>query len=83
MQPQDSNQTPTQAPAPTPDSTPPLSPTPPSAGDQKPVGKGYGKRPLWQWIVLYVIIGAIVYGLIYWFFFRNTGSTTTGSGGIY
>ncbi|MCL5784876.1 MAG: hypothetical protein M1142_06015 [Patescibacteria group bacterium] len=25
----------------------------------------YGKRPLWQWIVIYLIIGAIIYGLIY------------------
>lgn len=28
---------------------------------------GYGKRPLWQWIVLYVVLGAIVYGAIYYF----------------
>ncbi len=35
---------------------------------------GYGKRPLWQWIVLYVIVGVIVYGLIYYFFFAKTGS---------
>lgn len=42
---------------------------------QKP-NKGYGKRPLWQWIVLYVIIGAIVYGLIYYFFFYHSGSNT-------
>lgn len=38
--------------------------------------KGYGKRPLWQWIVLYVIIGAIVYGLIYYFFFYHNGNST-------
>ncbi len=30
--------------------------------------KAYGKRPLWQWIVIYLIIAAIVYGLIYYFF---------------
>lgn len=29
---------------------------------------GYGKRPLWQWIALYVVVGAIVYGLIYLLF---------------
>ncbi len=28
---------------------------------------GYGKRPMWQWVVLYVVIAAIVYGLIYYF----------------
>ena len=43
---------------------------------QKP-SKGYGKRPLWQWILIYVVIAIIVYGLIYYFFIRNTG----GSGG--
>lgn len=32
---------------------------------------GYGKRPLWQWILLYVIIAAVAYGLIYYFFFAN------------
>lgn len=48
-------------------------PSQPSPAPQKPSG-GYGKRPLWQWIVLYVIIGAIVYGLIYYFFFmKSTG----------
>lgn len=30
---------------------------------EKPTG--YKKRPLWQWVALYVIIGGIVYALIY------------------
>jgi plastocyanin len=30
-------------------------------------GGGYGKRPLWQWIVIYVIFAVVVYGLIYYF----------------
>jgi len=30
---------------------------------------GYGKRPLWQWVVLYVVIGGIVYAAGYYFFF--------------
>lgn len=34
---------------------------------------GYGKRPLWQWIVLYVVVGAIVYAVIYWLFFAQSG----------
>ncbi|MDP3997256.1 MAG: hypothetical protein Q8P73_02015 [bacterium] len=39
--------------------------------DQKPV-RGYGKRPLWQWILIYVVIGAMVYFVIYYFSFgRN------------
>lgn len=29
--------------------------------------EGYGKRPLWQWIVIYLIIGTVVYALIYFF----------------
>lgn len=36
-------------------------------------GYGYGKRPLWQWIVIYLVIGAIAYGLIYYFFFAPKG----------
>lgn len=39
--------------------------------NQKPTN-GYGKRPLWQWIVLYIIIGAVVYSLIYLLFFRHS-----------
>jgi predicted lipoprotein with Yx(FWY)xxD motif len=27
---------------------------------------GYGKRPLWQWIVLYLAIGGILYALVYY-----------------
>lgn len=33
--------------------------------------KGYGKRPLWQWAVIYLVIAAIVYGLVYYFFLRG------------
>jgi len=32
---------------------------------------GYNKRPLWQWLVIYVILGAIIYGGIYYFFLKN------------
>lgn len=35
--------------------------------------KGYGKRPLWQWIVIYLVIGAVVYALLYYFVFANKG----------
>jgi len=27
----------------------------------------YGKRPLWQWVLLYVIVGGIVYAAVYYF----------------
>jgi hypothetical protein len=43
-------------------------------------GSGYGKRPMWQWILLYLIIGGIVYGLIYYFVFaKNSGYSYGGS----
>ena len=38
---------------------------------------GYGKRPLWQWILLYVIIGGLLYLAIYYFFFRGSGGYTS------
>jgi len=39
----------------------------------------YGKRPLWQWIVLYVIIGGLVYGLVYYFIVaKNVGGYGAG-----
>ncbi|MBI2621216.1 MAG: hypothetical protein HYW63_01030 [Candidatus Levybacteria bacterium] len=28
--------------------------------------KNYGKRPLWQWVVFYLIIGGVIYALIYY-----------------
>lgn len=48
----------------------------PQAPKQKPE-KGYGKRPAWQWVVLYLIVGAIVYGLVY-YFFMSSGSGGSG-----
>ncbi|MBI3342105.1 hypothetical protein HY024_03195 [Candidatus Curtissbacteria bacterium] len=41
----------------------------------------YGKRPLWQWIVIYVIVGAVAYGLIYYFVFAKNGSSYTNNTG--
>jgi flagellar basal body-associated protein FliL len=43
-----------------------------SQSPQKPA-KGYGKRPVWQWIVIYVVIAAVVYGLVYYLFIRHKG----------
>ncbi len=28
---------------------------------------GYGKKSFWQWLVIYIIIGGIIYGLVYYF----------------
>lgn len=30
--------------------------------------KSYGKRPLWQWIIIYLVIGGVIYAAIYYFF---------------
>lgn len=42
--------------------------------------KGYGKRPIWQWVAIYVVIAVIVYGLIYLIFFTGSG---TGNSGLF
>lgn len=34
---------------------------------------GYGKRPLWQWVVIYLIIGIILYGAVYYLFLAKKG----------
>ncbi len=39
----------------------------------------YGKRPLWQWVVIYLVIGAVVYGLIYYFVIAKKGGYGAGS----
>lgn len=41
--------------------------------------EGYSKRPLWQWVVIYLIIGAIVYGLIYYFVIAKRGGYSSGT----
>jgi len=48
----------------------------PSQKPQEPkpeYGKGYGKRPLWQWILIYVVIGGLVYAAVYYFAFAKRG----------
>jgi hypothetical protein len=35
---------------------------------------GYGGRPRWQWWLLYIVVGAILYYVIYLLFFQHTGS---------
>lgn len=39
----------------------------------KGYGKGYGKRPLWQWVLIYVVVGGIIYGAIYYFAIAKKG----------
>lgn len=33
----------------------------------------YGKRPLWQWILIYLVIGGVIYAGIYYFFLAKKG----------
>lgn len=41
---------------------------------------GYNKRPLWQWILIYIILGAIIYGAVYYFFLgKNNGYNSNSS----
>ncbi|HEX5744269.1 MAG TPA: hypothetical protein VFX84_02350 [Candidatus Saccharimonadales bacterium] len=48
----------------------------------KKPSKGYGKRPMWQWVLIYLVAAIIVYGVIYLVFFNNGGSSD-GTGGVY
>lgn len=34
---------------------------------------GYGKKPMWQWVVIYLIIGGIIYAGVYYFFIAKKG----------
>jgi nitrite reductase (NO-forming) len=44
---------------------------------QQSVPSGYSKRPLWQWILLYLVIGALIYGAIYYFVIAKKGGYNT------
>ena len=32
----------------------------------------YNKRPFWQWVVIYLVAGAVIYGLVYYFVFAKS-----------
>ncbi len=39
--------------------------------------EGYGKRPLWQWLLLYAVVAVVVYGLFYYFVLaKNNGNNS-------
>jgi hypothetical protein len=47
---------------------------------------GYGKGSWGKWVVIYLVIAVVVYGLIYWWYKSAHKTTTTGgtnSGSIY
>lgn len=41
----------------------------------------YGKRPLWQWLVIYLVIGGIIYAAIYYFILAPKGGYKAPAGG--
>ena len=45
--------------------------------------KGYGKRPVWQYVLLYVVVAIIVYGLIYLIFIHKGNSGGSGNSNSY
>lgn len=51
--------------------------------DKKEYGSAYGKRPLWQWVLLYVVLGGVAYGLIYYFFLSKNGASVYNQSGQY
>lgn len=36
-------------------------------------GYSYGKRPIWQWVLIYVVVGIVLSGLIYYFVIAKNG----------
>jgi predicted lipoprotein with Yx(FWY)xxD motif len=36
---------------------------------------GYGKRPMWQWGVIYAVIALVVYGAIYYYYVGKKGGS--------
>lgn len=70
-------QAPTTPPLNDPNQTAPTNtdPTPPPVTEPTATPtKGYGKKPLWFWVVVYLGVGAVVYFLVYYFFFRGGSS---------
>ena len=45
--------------------------------------KGYSKLKPWQWVVIYIVVAVIVYGLIYLLFIHKGGTTASGSSSGY
>jgi hypothetical protein len=35
----------------------------------------YGKRPMWQWILLYILIGGLLYYAVYYFAYAKKGTS--------
>lgn len=70
----------TQTPNSVPENNAPVTPpvagpeTTPTSPTEQPVavsGKGYSKKPIWFWVLIYVGVGAVVYFAAYYFLFAN------------
>lgn len=46
------------------------------ASPRAPAKGGYGKRPVWQWVVIYLVIAIVVYGIVYFAFIHKSGTTS-------
>lgn len=42
------------------------------------MAESYGKRPLWQWVLIYLVIGGIAYWLIYTFIYAKNATYNSG-----
>lgn len=42
---------------------------------------GYGKRPMWQWVLIYLVVGAVVYGGVYYWYAKTHPGTLYGPNG--
>jgi predicted lipoprotein with Yx(FWY)xxD motif len=51
--------------------------------EEKVSTDSYRKRPLWQWIVIYLFVGALIYGLVYYFIFARKGGYVSSPQGTY
>jgi len=40
---------------------------------------GYGKRPMWQWVVIYIVIGGLIYAAFYYFILSKNSGYNPGS----
>ncbi len=37
---------------------------------------GYSGRPMWQWILIYLVVGGVIYFLIYYFVLGKGGNSS-------
>ena len=50
---------------------------------EETTNKGYGKKPFWVWIIIYLVVAAVLYGAFYYLFlakkggYNSTPSTST------